>query len=127
MEVLREFKKQMILFFDELIDQFPEEGDLVVARLFISNQIPIVDIMNDFNLRINTDNQRLRKMIAERRDDFFLENTLFQSHASNLNHFKKIWRSDRLDTDDKIIIWQWVDTFIFLGDKYAKALNSSTN
>ena len=122
MEVLREFKKQMILFFDELIDQFPAEGDLVVARLFIANQVPIVDLMNDFNLRINRDDQRLRKMIVDRRDDFFLENTLFQSHSSNLNHFKKLWRSGCLDADDKIIIWQWVDTFIFLGDKYTKAL-----
>uniref|UniRef100_A0A6C0LWY3 Uncharacterized protein n=1 Tax=viral metagenome TaxID=1070528 RepID=A0A6C0LWY3_9ZZZZ len=125
MEVLREFKKQMILFFDELIDQFPDEGDLVVARLFISNQVPIVDVMNDFNLRINKDDKRLRKMIAGRRDDFFLKNTLFKSHASNQNHFKKIWCSGVLDEDDKTVIWQWVDTFIFLGDKYAIALNSS--
>ena len=48
MEVLKEFRAQLILFFDELIESFPEEGDLVIARLFISTQVPILEIMNDF-------------------------------------------------------------------------------
>jgi|TARA_B100001059_G_scaffold217659_1_gene237124 predicted KAP-like P-loop ATPase len=122
MEVLREFKSQLIIFFDELIENFPEEGDLVIARLFIANQVPIVDLMNDFNHHINKDNKRIRKMIKDRREDFFLHNTLFNSHKTNLNHFKKLWRSGILDKDDKEIIWKWVDTFIFLGDKYSRAI-----
>lgn len=124
MEVLREFKSQLVLFFDELIDNFPEEGDLVIARLFISTQVPIVEIMNDFNHHINKDEQRLRKMIKDRREDFFLHNTLFVQHKNTLNHFKKLWRSGTLDNDDKEIIWKWVDTFIFLGDKYTRAISS---
>ena len=122
MEVLREFKSQMIIFFDELIENFPEEGDLVIARLFIANQVPIVDLMNDFNHHINKDNQKLRKMIKERREDFFMHNTLFSSYKSNLDHFKRMWRSGSLDDDDKEIIWKWVDTFIFLSDKYSRAI-----
>jgi hypothetical protein len=120
MEVLNEFKTQLILFFDELIDQFPEEGDLVVARLFISNQVCIDDLMNDFNHHINKDDQCLKKMIKERREDFFLEHNLFDSHRDSLNHFKKIWRSGHLDKEDKKVIWSWVDTFVFLSDKYAR-------
>lgn len=124
MEVLREFKTQLIIFFDELIESFPLEGDLVVARLFIANQIPIVDLMNDFNHHINKDDQRLRKMVKERREDFFLRETLFTKHKENLDHFKKLWRSNTMDNEDKDIIWKWVDTFIFLGDKYTKALST---
>jgi hypothetical protein len=123
MEVLHEFKKQLISFLDELIENFPEEGDLVVTRLFVSTQVPIADIMNDFNHHINKDDQKIRKMIKERRDDFFLHHTLFSSHKDKMDHFKKIWRSDALDDDDKEVIWKWVDTFIFLGDKYARTIS----
>ena len=51
-EILTEFKTQLIAFFDELIGQFPQEGDLVVVRLFLANQIPIQDVMNVFNYKI---------------------------------------------------------------------------
>ena len=125
MEVLREFKSQLIIFFDELIENFPEEGDLVIARLFIANQVPIVDLMNDFNHHINKDDQRLRKMIKDRREDFFLHNTLFANHKNTLSRFKKLWRSGTLDDDDKEIIWKWVDTFIFLSDKYNRTMSTS--
>jgi len=124
MEVLKEFKSQLIIFFDELIESFPMEGDLVVARLFIANQVPIVDLMNDFNHHINKNEGRLRKMIKERREDFFLKETLFTRHKENLDHFKKLWRSTTMDNEDKDIIWKWVDTFIFLGDKYSKAISA---
>lgn len=120
--VLKEFKTQLIIFFDELIDNFPDEGDLVIARLFISTQIPIKDLMDHFNHKINTNDQELRRMVKARRDDFFLYNTLFSSVESNLSHFKKIWRSGRLDDEEKDIIWKWIDTFIFLGDKYTNSL-----
>ena len=126
MEVLREFKSQLILFFDELIENFPQEGDLVIARLFISTQVPIVDLMSDFNRNINKDDQQLRKMIKDRREDFFLSNNLFPRFKSTINHFKKLWRSGTLDNDDKEIIWKWVDTFIFLGDKYIRTLTTPT-
>ena len=120
MEVLREFRVQLILFFDELIESFPEEGDLVIARLFISTQVPILEIMNDFNHHINKEDQRLRKMIEERREDFFLSNTLFPSVKKNLYNFKKLWRSGNLEKDEKEVIWKWVDTFVYLGDKYIR-------
>ena len=124
MDVLKEFKSQLIIFFDELIESFPMEGDLVVARLFIANQVPIVDLMNDFNHHINKNDGRLRKMIKERREDFFLKETLFTKHKESLDHFKRLWRSSTMDNEDKDIIWKWVDTFIFLGDKYSKAISA---
>ena len=41
LEILNEFKTQLIVFLDELVAQFPTEGDLIVVRLFIANQLPI--------------------------------------------------------------------------------------
>jgi len=123
-DVLIEFKNQLITFFDELIAQFPAEGDLVVLRLFIANQIPIKDAMDSFNYKINTEDQKLRKMIKARNEAYFLDNNPFDNISKDkVSHFKKLWLSGSLDTEDKRIIWQWVDSFIFLGDKYLKAAN----
>ena len=52
-QILFEFKKQLTIFFDELIAQFPKEGDLIVIRLFLTNQIAIEDVMNIFNNTLN--------------------------------------------------------------------------
>jgi len=118
-EILQELKKQLIIFFDELISQFPEEGDLIVMRLFLTNQIPIKDIMDNFILKINMDNQKLRNMIKTRNETFFLEHDIFeQLDQQKVSHFKRIWRSGNLDEDDKDTIWCWIDTFIKLADMY---------
>jgi hypothetical protein len=123
LEVLIEFKTQLISFFDELIGQFPQEGDLVVIRLFMASQIPIKDAMNVFNHKINTNEQMLRKMVKNRDEVFFLEHNIFDHLGKEkISHFKKLWRSGRLDDEDKEVIWNWVDAFIYLGDKYTKAV-----
>jgi hypothetical protein len=122
-EVLTEFKTQLISFFDELIGQFPNEGDLVVIRLFLANQIDIQTVMNIFNHKINTNDQELRKMVKDRNEIFFLEHNVFDTLSKDkVVHFKKLWRSGRLDLEDKKVIWNWVDAFIYLGDKYTKAV-----
>jgi dTDP-D-glucose 4,6-dehydratase len=43
--VLSEFKNNMITFFDELIDQFPDLGELVIMRIFLKDQICIKDVI----------------------------------------------------------------------------------
>ena len=46
LQVLIDFKTSLVNFLDELIEQFPEEGDLVVARIFLNDQVPTEQIMN---------------------------------------------------------------------------------
>lgn len=119
METLLEFKKQLILFFDELIDQFPDEGDLVMFRLFIANQIPIEDVMKIFIHKVNANNKQLKKMVKDRNEQFFLDHNVFDtSRTEKVTHFRKLWLSGQLDKNDKEIIWTWIDTFIYLSDKY---------
>jgi len=63
-------------------------------------------------------------MAKERNEVFFLEHNIFDSLGKDkILHFKKLWRSERLDYEDKQVIWNWVDAFIYLGDKYAKAVS----
>lgn len=122
-EVLLEFKRQILSFLDELISQFPQEGDLVVMRLFFSNQVAIKDAMDNFIFKINTNDQKIRKMIKERNEEFFLNHSIFDDFSKDkVTHFKKLWLSEKLDDDDKHIIWNWFDAFIFLGDKYTVSL-----
>lgn len=127
-DILIDFKNQLISFFDELINQFPSEGDLVVIRLFLSNQIPIRDVMNNFNYQLNKDNKMLKTMIKNQDEQFFLENNLFDLNSNKrekIGHFKKLWRSGVLDDDDKVVLWKWVDSFVYLTDKYAKAISKA--
>lgn len=121
LEILIEFKKHLINFFDELIDQFPNEGDLVVIRLFLSNQIEIKEVMNIFITNISMNDNLFRNMIKERNEVFFLEHDIFDSLSKQkAGHFKRLWRSGALDADDKLVIWKWLDTFVYFADKYTK-------
>jgi hypothetical protein len=127
-DILQEFKTQLVSFFDELINQFPSEGDFVVIRLFISNQIPIRDVMNNFIYQFNKENKLFKTMIKNRDEQFFLDTNLFNLTVGNqnkLSYFKKLWRSGALDDDDKAVMWRWVDSFVYLTDKYTKALSAT--
>lgn len=123
LQILTEFKVQITTFFDELIAQFPQEGDLVVMRLFISTQMPIEDTLNKFIYEITTNNGEKRQAIKDRNEGLFLkyETTSETAEKYKLNHFKRLWRSGQLDDEDKRVIWQWIDTFIYFADKYTKS------
>ena len=121
-QILMEFKNGLISFFDELIDQFPQEGDLIMVIIFLKDQISIEDVMNIFIHNLNKDDQKLKKMVKDRNEIFFLENNVFDTLGKNkVLHFKRLWRSGSLDEDDKLVVWKWIDSFMFLADKYSKA------
>lgn len=120
-EILKQFKNTLISFLDELIGQFPSEGDLVIFRIFIKDRVPIDNILNFFVLRILPH----KKMVTERDEDFFLNKCdLFESidnaEKNKVSRFKKLWRSPSLDDDDKRVVWEWFDSFIYLSEKYQK-------
>jgi len=132
-QVLRQFRCQLISFFEELISQFPEEPDLVILHIFFSNQIPIKEVIEYFihRLSINMENSakqktNLREMIQNRNEEFFLQsNSVFHELSkTKVNHFKRLWRSGRLDDEDKDVIWKWIDSFVYLVDKYQKIMEA---
>lgn len=118
LQVLLDFKNSLVGFLDELIQQFPEEGDLIVLRIFLNDQVPIDDVMKTFIEKCLP----LKETIKRRNENFFLHNNaLFEKINQNkVNHFKKLWTSPKLDDEDKNIIWAWYDTFISLAEKYQK-------
>ena len=116
--ILRQFKKGLVSFFDELIAQFPLEGDLVLVRIFIKDQAPIVDVMNHFIQHLLP----LKTIVLERNSDFFLKNNvLFEAlDKGKVNHFKRMWNSGSFDDQDKETIFRWFESFISLSEKYHK-------
>jgi hypothetical protein len=117
-EILTEFKKQLVNFFDELIDQFPSESDLIVVRVFLKDQVPITDVLS----YIIRELLRLQYLVQTKNEDFFLKNNILfsQIDKNKVNHFKRLWRSEQLDNDDKAVIWTWFSSFISLTERYQK-------
>lgn len=121
-EILKKFKDTVISFLDELISQFPEEADLVIFRIFLKDRVPIVEVIKYFVRKVLP----LKKMIEDRDEDFFLNHCTLMEDINNqntkgkINHFKKLWRSETLDDEDKEVVWQWFDIFVTLSEKYQK-------
>jgi hypothetical protein len=117
-QILTEFKSSLVNFLDELIEQFPEEGDLIVLRIFLNDQVPIEDVMNTFVNRLLP----LKEIVKKRDESFFLNNNiLFEKlNKDKVNHFKTLWTSSKLDNDDRDVIWSWYDLFVSIAERYSK-------
>ena len=122
-QVLIQFKKQLISFFDELISQFPTEPCFVFMRIMFNDQVPIKEVMERFiHKLIHT-----KDLIKSRDEAFFLgQDHSFLSFLDKdtSSTLKRLWRSDILDKDDKTAIWQWIDSLVFLSEKYCKILQA---
>ena len=116
---LKEFKQQLIEFLDQLIGIFPTNTDLIILRIFLKDQIPIENIMKTFVLRLLP----CKEMVLSKDSNFFMNNnSLFEELDINkVNRFKKIWRSNNLDNEDREAIWRWLEVFITLSEKYQKS------
>jgi hypothetical protein len=120
-EILSTFKKNIITFVDELIEQFPQETNLVIARIVIKDRIDENTLMNRF---INTAIP-FKEQINKRDENFFLkEEDVFSSFDNKkIIAFKSLWQSPNIDDEDKEIIWKWFDVLIFLCEKYISIKN----
>lgn len=118
LKLMKEFRDQLVIFLDEIIDQFPTECDFVLIRMFIKDQIPVHDILG----RFIRDILPLKENVEKKDESFFLENTLLYTggNISNekINHFQQLWQSEKLDDDDRDTIWNWMSCFIKIADCY---------
>ena len=120
-QVLKCFKDNLLAFFDELIENFPKEGDLIIMRIFINDQIPIKEVMRIFIQRLERDNRRIRMMAENRNDKFFLEHDIFEEISQGkAKHFKRMWTSEYVTDEDKDTIWCWIERFLQIADRYLK-------
>lgn len=117
-EVLIMFRKNLLDFLSNLIKQFPKEGDFVLLKILLSDQIPIEEAMKIFSERILP----YVDMIKSKDERFFLESTdLFEGVANDkVNYFRNIWLSPSLNQDDKDNLWKWFRLFANLAVKYSQ-------
>jgi hypothetical protein len=126
-ELLTQLKIQLVDFFDELIESFPTEADFVIFRIFIQDQIPTVDIMNYIIIKLVP----LQEMVRVKNENFFLENNILfeqfdEKQSVKVNHFRRLWLSDKIDNEDRETIWKWFRSFLFLANKYLELKKKST-
>ena len=115
-KLLERFQKNIVRFFDELIEMFPNEKDFILIRILVKDQIPSTQIMSYFEMVMR--NKEIIRSIERRDDTFILSNVLF-SKIINSTVFKNLWEK-HLDNDDKEMIWSWVDCFKLMTTEYMK-------
>jgi len=120
-ELLIIFKDNLIKFLNAIIEQFPNEGDFVILRIMLSDQIPIEDALKIFSERIHP----YVYMIKNKDERFFLESTdLFEGLAKDrVNYFRDIWLSKQLNEEDREELWKWFRLFANLAVKYKELCN----
>jgi hypothetical protein len=90
------------------------------VRILINDQLPTTEVINHFIKEILP-----HKDIIKARDErIFTEmNVLyFGLQQTQTNGIRKIWKSGKLDKEDRQVIWKWFDSFIYLVEKYQKSL-----
>ena len=112
--ILKEFKKNLIDFIDELIDLYPSEGDLIKLRIFLNDQNDIKETMKTLVFYLNKDDQIFKKHIKENNDSILDECNDFVD-KNKLGRLKKLWR---LSSNNKQTIWKWIDSLVYLSDIY---------
>lgn len=118
LRMMETFRDQLIGLLDELIEQFPHESDLIIARIFIKDQAPVYDIFG----RFIRDVLPLKKNVDTRDASFFLETDLFTTKynvaGDNVTNLRKLWLSPSLDDTDREAIWSWMDVLMSIGQRY---------
>lgn len=116
-KILTVFKNQLVNFVEDLCTQFPCEGDFLALKFFIEQQIPIKDLMYGWIKQVNKQDKKVKMMIKERNDIFFIENNPFRFMTEKrLEKFSGLWKSQ--SEESKKIIWDWMDLFIKISDKF---------
>lgn len=120
-QLLQTFKTQIINFLDELIQQFPNEHEFIIIRVFVKDQIPLADVLGRFIKMCLP----FQDQIDNRDEAFFLESDLISNALGGsaigtevMNKLKGLWKSNNLDNDDREMIWTWMSLFFQIASKY---------
>jgi len=119
------FKKNIIQFLDELIEQFPMETDFILARIYINTRVSPEELIKSFIQKILP----LKHYVDNRDEKFFLDGHitfLDTMDKSKVNHFKTLWKSSVLDQEDKNVMWKWFGVFMYLCEQYQQDMGKKT-
>ena len=113
-EIMTLFKKNLLEFFDDLIEQYPREADLIMYRFFLSEQIPVESLMERFVTFVLPH----RSEVETRNEKFFIanDNIFGSSPKDKVIHFKNLYLG--MNEENRLTLFQWFDSFLLLVDKY---------
>lgn len=116
--IMNAFKENMTDFFDELIQQYPQEQDLLIMRFFLSEQIPMETLMSQFIRFVLP----LRDAVTNRDESFFLErdNIFGSSPKDKVIQFKNLYLG--MGKEDRLVLFVWFDSFVAIADQYVLTL-----
>lgn len=121
LQLLQTFKNQIINFLDELIQQFPNQAEFVIIRVFVKDQIPLADVLGRF-IKECLD---FHDQIKQKDEKFFLESDIIvnalggnQMGLDVMDKLRELWRSESLDQEDRDMVWRWLDLFFNIAQKY---------
>ena len=60
-------------------------------------------------------------MIKARNEEFFLNYDLMKMDSkqkNDVNYMLKLWKSEKLEEEDKTAVWQWVDLFVRISESF---------
>jgi hypothetical protein len=117
MEYVSIFKQHCIQFVDALIELFPEESDLFVARFILKDQLTPEQMVEGFSVYV----EPFVDMIRDRNEAFFMERSQDSTAPEwvqvKVTRIKELWTSPQLDDDNKGAIWEWVHLLATLGQR----------
>ena len=113
-----DFKDNLINFIDELILQFPEEVDLILARILLKNkEDSVIKTLNDFVKHILPHKEKIYE--RDEKSLLFIFSGMNESVESEyIQKILSLWNSNKLDADDKKVMWDYFDLFTKLAEKY---------
>ena len=118
LQILKKFKTELLFFFDELIECFPEEGGFIIFRIMLKDQLDIKWFVDKLIEKLLPQKDEVKK----RNDSFFIEYgfNIFNKNKNKVNTYANLWKE--LDDTTKETIWSWYDSFIQMGELYVKTL-----
>ena len=122
-KILEDFKNNVKIFVQELMSLLPNESNLILLYIYIDVKITKEELINSFIKFC----MPYKDQISERNETFFLDFELTDQDETTVNYFnnfKKIWKSDEIDNDDRKTIWDWFELFMKLSEKYLESLKS---
>ena len=125
-QAVHTFHKNLVSFFDELIDMFPEEGDFVLYRIMVKDQVPITEVIRHISEYLLPEKEAVKEAIKHAVEDGNVApfnqriNDMFAKlgGTSKTTNYKKMF--DEMDDESKIAIWKWLQLFIHLLEKCRK-------
>ena len=121
LEILKLFRDNLILFLEDLINLFPQEGDFIKARLFL-HDCPLEELLKHCSVILIQNSTK----ILNRDEEFFLNNLggilncTTDVSIQKLTYFKNLWLSNVLSPEDRVEMWKWFKNFLRISQEYEK-------